>query len=93
MALLEDGLTGAVPTVLIGLGIAVAAPILLPATAAGLRPLGNILVKTYLAVADSAKEMFAEAGEQLGDLVAEARAERAATATGTPHQSAPDEQS
>ncbi len=81
MALLEDGLKGMMPNVLIGVGIALAAPILLPATAAGIRPLAKTLVKGYLAVADSAKEMFAEAGEQLSDLVAEARAERASTET------------
>ncbi len=39
MALLEDGLKLGVPGLLIGVGAALAAPILLPATAAGLRPL------------------------------------------------------
>ncbi len=98
MAWFEDGLKGMMPNMLIGLGIAVAAPILLPATAAGLRPLAKTLVKGYLAVADSAKEMFAEAGEQFNDLVAEARADQAAaeSASGdgtTPHDQTPHEQS
>ncbi len=80
MALLEDGLKLGVPGLLIGVGAALAAPILLPATAAGLRPLTKTLVKGYLSLADSARGMFAEASEQLSDFVAEARAERTAEA-------------
>jgi len=53
MALFDDLLVGWGPTVLIGAGVALAAPILLPAV----------------------KEVVAEGGEQLSDLVAEARAE------------------
>jgi hypothetical protein len=81
MALLDEGLSGWIPTALIGVGVALAAPILLPAAASGFRPLAKTVIKGYLVVADSVKEVVAEAGEQLSDLVAEARAERAAAAT------------
>jgi len=76
MALLEDGISVSIPTVLVGVGVALAAPILLPVTAGGLRPLAKTLVKGYLAVMDSAKEVMAEAGERFSDIVAEAEAER-----------------
>jgi hypothetical protein len=80
MALWDDALKGSVPTILVGVGVALAAPILLPAAAAGLRPLAKTVIKGGLYVADSIKEMMAEAGEQLSDMVAEARAEQAAEA-------------
>jgi hypothetical protein len=81
MALLDEGLGGWIPTALIGIGVALAAPILLPAAASGFRPLAKTVIKGYLAVADSVMEVVAEAGEQLSDLVAEAQAERTAAAT------------
>jgi hypothetical protein len=73
MALFDDVLKGWVPSALIGVGVALAAPIVLPALAAGARPLVKTLIKGCLVVA--------EAGEQISDLVAEAQAERAAGAT------------
>ena len=82
MALLDD-VFGDVfkavgPPLLVGVGAALLAPILLPAVAAGMRPLAKTAVKGYLALTDKVKEMAAESGEQLSDLVAEARAEREA---------------
>ncbi len=94
MALLDEGLGGWIPTALIGVGVALAAPILLPAAASGFRPLAKTVVKEYLAVAESVKEVVAEAGEQLSDLVAEAQAERAAgaaAATATTVSATPEE--
>ncbi len=79
MALFDNnGLKGAVPSILVVLGVAMAAPIVLPAVAAVSRPLAKTLIKGYLVLADSIKEYIAEAGEQLSDLVAECQAERAA---------------
>lgn len=72
MALLEDvfeGLTGT--NILFGLGVLVAAPLVLPV----LRPLAKTAIRGGLYVADTAREMVAEASEQVSDLVAEARAE------------------
>jgi len=78
MALMDDRLKGAVPSILVVLGVAMAAPIVLPAVAAVSRPLAKTLIKGYLVLADTIKEFAAEAGEQVGDLVAEVRAEREA---------------
>jgi hypothetical protein len=80
MALFDDVLKGWGPTALIGVGVALAAPILLPAAAAGARPLAKTLIRGYLVVADTLQEVIAEAGEQFSDLVAEAQAERTASA-------------
>ncbi len=79
MALMDDGLKGAVPSILVVLGVAMAAPIVLPAVAAVSRPLAKTLIKGYLVLADTIKEFAAEAGEQVGDLMAEVQAERVAT--------------
>ena len=76
MAIFEDITKGPVP-VLLGLGVAMAAPNVIPALASGLRPLAKALVKGGLAIYDAAKEGVAEAGEQFNDLVAETRAEMA----------------
>ena len=76
MALMDDGLKGAVPSILVVLGVAMAAPIVLPAVAAVSRPLAKTLIKGYLVLADTIKEFAAEAGEQVSDLVAEVKAER-----------------
>ena len=76
MAIFEDLTKGPVP-VLLGLGVAMAAPNVIPALAAGLRPMAKALVKGGLTLYDAAKEGVAEAGEQLNDLVAETRAEMA----------------
>ena len=78
MALLDDGLKWAVPSILVVLGVALAAPIVLPAVAAVSRPLAKTLIKGYLALADTVKEYAAEAGEQISDLMAECKAERSA---------------
>lgn len=82
MKLFDDGLKGTVPSILVVLGVVLAAPIVLPAVAAVSRPLAKTLIKGYLALADTVKEYAAEAGEQLSDLVAEVKAERAAGAAG-----------
>jgi hypothetical protein len=78
MALMDDGLKGSVPSILVVLGVAMAAPIVLPAVASVSRPLAKTLIKGYLVLADTIKEFAAEAGEQVSDLVAEVKAERSA---------------
>jgi hypothetical protein len=75
MALLDDVLKVGAPAILVGVGAVLVAPLVLPAVGSVARPLAKGAVKGYLALADSAKEMFAEASEQWSDLVAEARAE------------------
>jgi len=76
MAIFEDMTKGPVP-LLLGLGVAMAAPSVLPTLASGLRPLAKALVKGGLTLYDAARAGVAEAGEQLNDLVAETRAEMA----------------
>lgn len=71
---------GSLPTVLVGVGVALAAPIVLPVLAAATKPLVKAAIKGYLGVAESIREATAEAGEKMRDLVAEAKAERAAAA-------------
>jgi Protein of unknown function (DUF5132) len=83
VALLDDVFSGWGTTVLIGVGVALAAPVLLPAAGAVVRPVAKGLIKGGLFVVDSMKELLAEGQEQLSDLVAEARAEYAAGATAT----------
>lgn len=77
MGTFDSGMKGAVPSILVVLGVALAAPIVLPAVAAVSRPLAKTLIKGYLALADTVKEYAAEAGESLSDLLAECKAEHA----------------
>ena len=78
MALFNGVLNGWGPGLLIGVGVAVAAPILLPAVAVGARPVARTLIRGGLVVAETVQGVVAEVGEQLSDLVAEVQAERAA---------------
>ena len=70
-----------VPSVLVGVGVALVAPVVVPALAAGMRPLAKAVIKGGIMVYDKGTEVLAEAGEQLSDLVAEVRSEIDATAT------------
>jgi len=81
MGLFDDGLKSSVPSILVVLGVALAAPIILPAVAAVSRPLAKALIRGYLVLADTVKEFSAEAGEQIIDLVAEVQAESTGPAT------------
>ena len=69
-----------VPTVLVGVGAALVAPVVVPALGAGMRPLAKAVLKGSIMVYDKGAEVLAEAGEQLSDLVAEVRSELDATA-------------
>jgi hypothetical protein len=60
---------------LLGAAAVVLAPIVVPAVLAGMRPVAKTVVKGGVLVYDKAREMVAEVGEQMGDLVAEARSE------------------
>ena len=85
MALFDDIVAGFenswVPTVLVGVGVALVAPVVVPALAAGMRPLAKAVIKGGVMLYDKGAEVIAEAGEQLSDLVAEVRSEIDATAT------------
>jgi hypothetical protein len=75
MALFEDITKGGLSTLLLGVGAAIVAPTVLPAIGSMLRPLAKVVVKGGVMAYDAVKESVAEAGEQVNDLVAEARAE------------------
>jgi hypothetical protein len=59
----------------IGIGVAILAPLALAIMAGHGRPLARAAVKTGLIFVEKGKETFAEVGEVVEDLVAEARAE------------------
>jgi len=77
MALLEDVLVlnGWGGPVLLGVGAVVAIPVLLPVVGAVVRPVAKLAIQGGLLVADTFQELVAEGGEQVGELVAEAKAE------------------
>ena len=61
---------------LVGLGVVVAAPILVPLVAKASRPLAKLAVRGYLGGTNYVGESAAHAHEQMKDLVAEVEAER-----------------
>ena len=75
MALFDDVVSFVWPNALVVVGVAILAPVLLPAVGSVVRPLVKGAVKAGLTVKDMAVGAVAEAGEQLSDLVAEAKAE------------------
>src|SRR5215469_12386396 len=83
MALFDDVFEGFgsswTSSVLVGIGIVLVAPVVVPALAAGMRPLAKAVIKGGIMVYDRGTEMVAEASEQLSDLVAEVRSEINAT--------------
>lgn len=75
MAWLDETFGSWGTTVLTGIVVTVAAPVLLPVVGAILRPLLKETIKLGLALAGMLQETLAEGGEQLSDLMAEAKAE------------------
>ncbi len=75
MAWYDDVVGYVWPSALVVLGVAVLAPVLLPAVGYVVRPLVKGAVKAGLTVKDMAVGFVAEAGEQVSDLYAEAEAE------------------
>ncbi len=74
MALLEDVFKGTWGVALVGVGVALVAPTVLPAVGVALRPLAKTAIKGGVMLYDTVKETIAEAGEQVNDMVAEVRA-------------------
>ena len=60
---------------LIGLGAALLAPVVLPALGGMLRTLAKSAIKGGLILSERGKTLVAEAKESMGDLAAEAKAE------------------
>lgn len=75
MAIWENMWKGYMPNIVLGVGVALVAPVVLPAVAALMRPLAKGVIKGGLVLTDKMKEMTAEGSEQVSDLVAEVKAE------------------
>jgi hypothetical protein len=74
MALFEDFTIGSVTSsALIGLGLVVAAPLLLPAVGTVVRPVVRLAMQSGLMAYDAAAAFVTTAGEELSQIVAEAR--------------------
>ena len=63
------------PNILVGVGVALVAPVILPTVGYVVRPLAKGVVKVGLSVKDMVVGVAAETGEQVSDIVAEAKAE------------------
>ena len=75
MAFYDDIVGYVWPNALVVVGVAVLAPVVLPLVGSVVRPVFKGLVKGGLMVKDTVVGFVAEAGEQVSDLVAEAKAE------------------
>jgi Protein of unknown function (DUF5132) len=81
MALFEDAVKSWGLPVLVGAGVVLALPVVLPVVGSALRPMAKAAIKGYMALADSVAEGAATLAEEFSDLVAEVRAERATALT------------
>jgi hypothetical protein len=75
MSMLEDMLKGSWGAALVGVGVALVAPTVLPAVGTAFRPLAKSAIKSGILLYNGVKEAIAEAGEQMNDMVAEVQAE------------------
>lgn len=76
MALIDDIFKGGtVQGLAVGIGVAILAPVVIPAVAATIRPLAKAAIKTGMVVYEKGREVVVEAGEVVEDLVAEAKVE------------------
>ncbi|MGP8050769.1 MAG: DUF5132 domain-containing protein [Desulfobaccales bacterium] len=75
MAWYENPVNFSWPNVLVVVGVAVLAPVLLPALGYVVRPLVAGVVETGATVKDLVLGLVEETGERVSDLVAEAKAE------------------
>jgi len=93
MALFEDLTLGSVTSsTLIGLGVVVAAPLLLPVVGAVVRPVVRLAIQGGIVAYDAAATLVTTAGEELNQIVAEIRAaapEPVSDAMPTPNDIAP----
>ena len=78
MDFLKNAFKGSLTNILIVAGVAMVAPVVLPAVLSMARPVVKGLIKGGMALADKAQEFVAETGEQISDLMAEVKVERAA---------------
>lgn len=93
MALFDELPKSWLSSALVGIGAALVAPAVLPALGSGIRPLAKSVLRGGILVYDKARELVAEAGEDMSDLIAEVRSEmdteRQATGAPEPHGQSP----
>jgi galactitol-specific phosphotransferase system IIC component len=77
MSLIDDLKGNVVSGLLIGIGAAILAPVVLPILASIAKPVAKAAVKGGIMMYEKGKEVVAETGEMLEDIVAEAKAELA----------------
>lgn len=78
MALFDNGLKGNILGGLaIGIGAAVLAPAVMPVVASIVKPLAKAAIKGGIILYEKGREIVAETGEMIEDIVAEAKAEMA----------------
>jgi hypothetical protein len=77
---LKDLFNGSLTNILVVAGVALVAPVVLPVVVSMARPIVKGVIKGGMTLADKAQELVAETGEQISDIMAEAKAERAAGA-------------
>jgi hypothetical protein len=75
MARYDDVLNFSWPSVVTAVGVAMLAPVILPAGGYVVRPLAKGVIKAGLTIKDMTVGFVAETGEQISDMVAEAKAE------------------
>ena len=90
MALFDNGLKIGTP-VLLGIGVLILAPVILPVVASAVRPLAKATVKTGLSLVQKGKELMSEAAEVFEDIAAEVKAELIAERAGPGANSQADE--
>ena len=66
---------GGLPGAVVGIGALLLAPVLIPVVAGVGKPVAKTMIKEGIKLYEKGKETFAEMGEVLEDIVAEAKAE------------------
>ncbi len=85
---LEEVLAGGnLPGVVAGIGALLLAPVVIPVVAGMGKPAAKAMIKEGLRLYEKSKESFAEMGEMLEDLVAEAKSELATEEQAQPNHS------
>ncbi|MGC9964423.1 MAG: DUF5132 domain-containing protein [Syntrophobacteraceae bacterium] len=81
MALFDNGLKIGTP-ILLGIGVLILAPVIIPVAASAIKPLAKATVKTGLSLVQRGKELLSEAAEAFEDIAAEVKAELIAERAG-----------
>jgi hypothetical protein len=89
MPLFDNGLKVGTP-ILIGLGVLVVAPILIPGVGKAIKPLAKAVLKSGLIFVQKGRELISEAAEAIEDITAEVKAELIAEREGVAAGPQPD---